>query len=57
MRVTKVSFLDWVPERRGRVAPEPVLPLATLRRQPEPAKEEAPPAPEPDRGLNFDAWA
>ncbi len=61
MRITPVSFVDWVNERCGRVAGGAVLPPEWAYWRPNPVNkeiaEEAQPVPEPDKGLRFDAYA
>lgn len=55
MRVTEVSSADGY--RGGRFPPQAVLPPAMSSWRPGPTPEEAPPVPEPDKGLRFDGYA
>lgn len=58
MRVSRVSFVDWFEGRLGTVKPQGVLPPTMSYWQPE-SKEAPvppPPAPEPNKGVYFDAW-
>lgn len=57
MRVTRVSFVDWINDRCGRVTGGAVLPPQMSYWAPSEKAEEAPPVPEPDKGLFFDAFA
>lgn len=61
MRITPVSFVDWVSERCGRVTGGAVLPPEFAYWRPHPANKEiaaeAPAIPEPDKGAHFDAYA
>lgn len=51
MRITAVPFVDGFQDRGERLAPWAAL-LPTWRKAE--TKEEAPPVPEPDKGLHFD---
>lgn len=57
MRVTSVSFVDWLNHRMGRLTPLAVLPPAMAYWRPDVSQEEAPPAFEPEKGLHFDMYA
>jgi len=57
MRVTKVTFVDWLHDRHPHRTLQAVIPATKADGKTEAAKEDAPPAPEPDKGVHFEGWA
>ncbi|HEY9856306.1 MAG TPA: hypothetical protein V6D05_11245 [Stenomitos sp.] len=56
MRVTKVTFVDWLHDRQPHRTLQAVVPAAKADGKPN-ENEDAPPAPEPDKGVHFEGWA